>query len=127
MLSGDFERKLRKLNKNIRIFCGNDNRFSAGIFIVSRSGEYVEICGADKNYVPEFTSYADDGRIIRSGWRRILKILINKGLIARKATEKEFRANLIGGRAPTRPQIKQDSGLQKLKSMGIEIIQSGSY
>ena len=127
MLSGDFSYKLRKLNNNLRIFCGDDDRRSAGIFIVSRYGEYTEICGADKNYVPEFTKYSDDGRIVKSGWRRILKILIGKGLVNRFKAEKLFGTHLMGVRAPTRPQIKQDSALQKLKSMGIEIMTAGSY
>jgi hypothetical protein len=128
MLSGDFERKLRILNRNLRIFCGNDDKRAAGIFIVSRSGEYTEICGADKNYVPEFMEYSEDGhRIVRSGWRRILKILIGKGLVNRFKAEKVFGTHLMGVRAPTRPQIRQDSALQKLKSMGIELIETGSY
>jgi len=67
MLSGEFERKLKKLNKNLRIYCGNDDSRAAGIFIVSPSGEYTEICGADKNYVPQYVHYDDTGRIKKSG------------------------------------------------------------
>jgi hypothetical protein len=126
MLSGDFERKLRRLNPKIHIYCGDNDKFAAGIYIVSR-GEYTEICGADKNYVPEFTMYSEDGRIQKSGWRRILRILVKKGLVHRAKAEKVFGARLTGVRAPSMPQIKQDTGLQKLKSMGIEIINSGSY
>lgn len=127
MLAGDFERKLRSLNRNLRIWCGNDDKYAAGIYVVSRTGEFCEICGIDKNYIPEFTQYREDGGIVKSGWRRVLKILIGKGLIARKQAENLFRTNLWGSKAPSRPRIKQDQNLQKLKSMGIEIIESGGY
>lgn len=126
MLSGAFERKLRRLNHKLRIYCGDNDRFAAGIFVVSPSGEYTEICGADKNYVPEYVQYDETGRIRKSGWRRTLKILINKGLIKKEEAQREFSSHL-DGRAPSKPQIRQDTGLQKLKSMGIEILESGSY
>jgi hypothetical protein len=126
MLSGAFERKLKKLNKRIKVYCGNDDKYAAGIFVVSPSGEYTEICGADKNYVPEYVMYDETGRIRKSGWRRILKVLISKGLVRKEDAQREFCAHL-DGRMPSRPQVRQDTGLQKLKSMGIEILESGSY
>jgi len=92
MLAGDFQRKLRKLNKKLRIFC-KDNDRPAGIFQVIR-GEYTEICGIDKNIVPEYSIFAINGAHIKGGWRRVLRILIKKGLINRTTAEKEFRAHL---------------------------------
>lgn len=127
MLSGDVQRNLRKLNKNIRIFCGNDDSHPAGIFIVSPSGEYTEICGIDKQYVPEHTTWNDQGFIVKSGYRRVLKILVAKGLVHRKEAEKVFRTHLYGTRAPKAPEIRKDSSLQKLKSMGIDIIERGAF
>lgn len=93
MLSGDFERYLRKLNKNIRIYCLNDDKRPAGVFHVV-NGEYTEICGIDKNYIPEHSIMAENGTHIKGGWRRVLKLLINKGLINRQQAEKLFRTNL---------------------------------
>ena len=127
MLAGDFARKLRKLNKKLHIFCGNDDARAAGIAIVAPNGEVVEICGADKNYIPEFVSYKEDGRIFKSGWRRVLKILISKGLVNRQQAEKEFGTRVIGVRAPKRHQIKQDSLLSRLKDLGVDVIETGSY
>lgn len=126
MLSGDFERKLRALNPRIRIYAADTNR-AAGIYIVSPYGEYTEICGADKNYVPEFVMYSDDGRIVKSGWRRILKILIGKGLVHKEKAEKVFNTHLDGTRAPKRKALKHDPDLSKLASMGIDIISEGSF
>lgn len=127
MLAGDFQRKMRKLNRNLRIWCGDNDKMAAGIFIVSPQGEFEDICGIDKNYVPRYTEYREDGGLRKGGWQRALKILIGKGLIDRRKAEKEFGVQIIGARAPSAPEIQQNKGLQKLKSMGIEIIQSGSY
>lgn len=126
MLPGEFARKLTKLNKRLRVYCGDNDRFAAGIFVVSPTGEYTEICGADKNTVPEYTEYDETGRIRKSGWRRVLRILITKGLVKKQEAQKEFCTHL-DGRAPTRPQIKQDSTLSKLKDLGVEIVEAGSY
>jgi hypothetical protein len=93
MLSGDFERRLRRLNSNLRIFCGDDDSKPAGIYHVVR-GEYTEICGCDKNWLPEHIQYNEDGSIRRGGWRRTLKILINKGFIDRRQAEKVFQTHL---------------------------------
>ena len=93
MLAGDFERKLRKLNKKLRIFCGDWDTRPAGIFHVVR-GEYTEICGIDKNYVPEYSIMAPHGAHIKGGWRRALRILIRKGLIDRRQAERVFNTHL---------------------------------
>lgn len=93
MLSGDFERKLRRLNRKLRIFCGDNDQRPAGIFHVVR-GEFVEICGIDKNQVPERSILAPNGSHIKGGWRRALRILMKQGLIDRAKAEKLFRTRL---------------------------------
>jgi hypothetical protein len=94
MLSGDFERKLRKLNPDIRIYCSNDDSKPAGIFWVKPNGEYQEICGIDKNQVPEWPTFDETGAYVKAGWRRALKILINKGFIDRDQAERLFGVHL---------------------------------
>jgi len=89
MLSGEFERKLRHLNKNIRIFCSDDDTKAAGVYTVE-CGEYKQICGIDKNYIPEYPTRNKDGSYVKSGFRRAVKILINQGYIDRRLAEKEF-------------------------------------
>lgn len=93
MLAGQFQQKLRQLNPKLRIYCGDDNKWAAGIFHVVR-GEYTEICGVDKNILPEHSTREENGRIIKAGWRRTIKILMKKGFIDRHSAEKVFRARL---------------------------------
>lgn len=121
MLSGDFERKLTKLNRNLRIYCGNDSSKPAGIFTVLPNGDYQEICGVDKNYLPEHIVYNDKGFIIRSGWRRPLKILINKGYIDRHKAEKVFETYLEYS-AP-KPKRKQSSVASVTAKHGIGVVE----
>jgi len=93
MLAGDFARNLRTLNRNLRIYCSNNNHRPAGIFHVVK-GEYTEICGIDKNIVQEHSIMAPNGTHIHGGWRRALRILIQQGLIDRKKAEKLFKTSL---------------------------------
>jgi hypothetical protein len=127
MLSGTFAQKLRKLNKDVRIFCGDDSRRAAGLFIVLPDGEYQEICGVDKNQVPEWAIYDEKGRFIKAGWRRTLKVLIGKKLIDRKKAEKLFNADLSYKLNVFVPRDERQEKLNKLKSMGIEIMQQGGF
>jgi len=94
MLAGDFARKLKKLNKNLRIYCVSDDDWRpAGIFHVVK-GEPVQICGIDKHIVPEYSVMHNSGAHIKGGWRRALKILMKKGLIDRTKAERVFRTRL---------------------------------
>ena len=93
ILAGDFERKLRKLNPELHIFCGDWDTRPAGIFHILR-GEYTEICGIDKHYIPERSIMAPHGAHIKGGWRRALRILIGKGLIYRPKAERLFKTKL---------------------------------
>lgn len=111
MLAGEFQRKIRQLNRNLRIWCGDTNHLPAGLFHVAR-GQYEQICGVDKNYVPEHTELAENGAIIRSGWRRTLRVLIKQRLINRRDAERVFGCNLpYGVRRPIRPAYKPKNDL----------------
>lgn len=105
MLSGEFERLIKRLNPRLRIFCGNDNRKAAGLFHVL-NGEYTQIIGVDKNFVPEWIRYDMFGHIIKSGWRRVVKLLIAQRLAKRKRAERLFRFHYVPWRqgmgVPTR-------------------------
>jgi hypothetical protein len=102
MLYCTFYNKLRKLNKNLRIY-GDDaapNR-PWGLYIVTKDGmEQNHICGIsrDGGMVYELTERRWDGFILRQGWRRVLKILLSKGIINRQKTEYEFMTAFEGNR-----------------------------
>lgn len=107
MLAGDFQRKLRKLNPRLHIYSRGYNDWPAGIFHVV-GGEYTEICGIDKNIVPEYSVYKETGAHYKGGWRRALKLLIKQGLIDRRNAEKLFRTTLNYGR---KKKTKRDNSI----------------
>lgn len=89
MYASEFASNLKKLNKKLRIFAGSDNSKPAGLYYVV-NGEYISICGVDKNEIPEYIIFDEAGHILKSGWRRVLTLLIERGLIDRKKTVKLF-------------------------------------
>jgi hypothetical protein len=89
MLASTFQKNLKKLNKNLKIWCGDDRTKPAGIYHTV-DGEYEEICGIEKNFVPEYSEYSAQGKMLKGGWRRVLKILLAKKLIDRRESYKYF-------------------------------------
>jgi hypothetical protein len=93
MLSGEFERKLQKLNKNLRVCCGDNPNRPAGLYYI-QCGEYIQVCGVDKNWVGENIEYDYKGHIIKSGWKRVLKILASRKLIDKQYANRVFNTDL---------------------------------
>lgn len=110
MLSGEFERKLRKLNRKLRVFCGDDDGTPAGIHILTPDG-WLQVMGCDKNWVGENVEFNENGRMVRSGWRRILRSLIQKRYVDRRTAERVFNTHLPYAarkiKAPVR-EVKHD-------------------
>lgn len=127
MLSCDFERKLRQLNRNLRIFCGNEDIRAAGIYEVTKEGDYLEICATDKNYVPEYPIFRADGGYIKAGWRRTLNVLISRKLFTKEKAQKVFSYRIEGNRRPVRPVIQQRSLAKKLDDLGVKVLDEGGY
>jgi hypothetical protein len=100
MLASDFQRKVRKCNTDLHIYCGNDDSKPAGLYFV-KQGQYQEICGVDKNWLPEWPITNEKGRILKGGWRRAVKVLIERKLVDAHKAERVFGTQLIGNRKPS--------------------------
>ncbi len=106
MLAGDFQRKLRKLNKDVRIFCGDNDSRPASVFI-DNDGEFDIVCAVDKNWLPEYPVFDDIGKVVKGGWRRVLKVLVQRKLVDRMRAERIFGTHLeYSNRVPPRPKYK---------------------
>lgn len=113
MEPGTFYRKLRSLNPQLKIWCGNDDSKPAGLFIVKQN-EFTEICGVDKQDIPEHTVFNEKGLIVKSGWRRTLRVLISQRLISEAKAEKVFKCVLDVNRRKVKKAV-QDSPEDRLK------------
>lgn len=80
MLSGDFIAALRILNPKLRVFSLGDNARAAGIYYLDASGAYEDVCAIDKNEIPEFPVFDENGRLAKVGWRRAVFILLQNRL-----------------------------------------------
>lgn len=96
MLSSDFQKNLKKLNKNLRIIPNPNDSFPAGLYL-HYMDELVHICGVDSNFVPEMTEADSKGHIVKAGWRRTLNILIGKGLIDKYQAQRVFKTEIKRG------------------------------
>lgn len=110
MFAGDFLRNLKKLNKNLTVF-SSDERYPAGLYLMFY-GEPVHICGVDRNHVPEFTVTDSKGHIVKSGWRRVLSILISKGLIDKFKAQRTFHTELK--KANRHINVEQDATMRAM-------------
>lgn len=80
LLAGEFERLLRRLNPDLRVYCGNDDHRPAGLYLL-KNGQIEELGGVDKNFVPDQTILDKTGRIVKKGWRAVLMNLVARRLV----------------------------------------------
>lgn len=76
MTTGDFARRLRVLNPKLRVCAFENSNKLAGLYFIDKTGEWFDICGVDKGYVPEYTEWDSAGHIVKSGWRRVYFMLV---------------------------------------------------
>jgi hypothetical protein len=88
MLSGDFQRVVKQLNPRLRICSLDGSKNAAGIYYIDPIEGYISVCGVDKNYVPERTEVDEIGHILKSGWRRVVNILLARNLTTREKVKK---------------------------------------
>ncbi len=89
MMASDFQRKIQKLNSKLRINSFGDDTRPAALWMY-KDGEPMDICGVDKNWINEFPTYNQYGKMIKGGWNRILVMLISLKLIDRHQSYKVF-------------------------------------
>lgn len=88
MYAGEFLKRLRTLNSALRVCSFGDNSHLAGLYYIDKQGEYSDICGVDKNWVPEYSEWDDKGHIVVSGWRRVYLMLLQLKLTSRDKIRK---------------------------------------
>lgn len=108
MFASDFQQKLKKLNSKLRIYCGDSDKHPASLFYV-QNGEEITVCGIDKNELPRTVIYDNKGHIIKSGWERVLNILVYRRLTTKQRAEKIFNCHLYKTPEP----IIEDDEIQK--------------
>lgn len=120
MLSGDFYKKLKQLNPNLRVWADpNKTDTLAGVYYVDPFKGYTDLMGIDKNYIPEYTIYDNKGYIIKGGWSRVVWLLYRSRLTTRDKVKKVFPSFFERRIMNTAPQIEVDRTQKRLEDLGI--------
>lgn len=79
MYPGDFYRCIKQLNPKLRICSLENSPHAAGLYFIDDREGWLSICGVDKKYVPVTTTVDEVGHILKSGWYRVVRILLAQG------------------------------------------------
>lgn len=99
MYGGEFLRCLRKLNPKLRVCCGETDH-AAGIYYIDPQEGYIQVCGVDKGWVPVATTVDEVGHILKSGWYRVVNILLTQKLTTREKV-RDVWPGFFGARVPS--------------------------
>src|ERR1700682_1118360 len=88
MQPGEFQRCIRQLNPKLRICCFDNSPHAAGLYYVDPREGWISVCGVDKGWVPVTTTVDEVGHILKSGWVRVVKLLLAQGLTTRRQVQK---------------------------------------
>lgn len=77
---GEFYRCIKQLNPKLHICSLEGSAHAAGLYYIDPREGYISICGVDKHYVPVATTVDEVGHILKSGWYRVVRILLKEGL-----------------------------------------------
>lgn len=113
MYSGDFLRCLKQLNPKLKVASISGSKHGAGIYYIDEREGYIAVCGVDKNYVPVATQVDEVGHILQSGWVRVVRILLSRGLTTSKLVTKVW-PNFFLSRIPPAEFQNVDPILRKM-------------
>lgn len=115
MYGGEFQRCLKQLNPKLKICCLENSKHAAGIYYIDPVEGYIPVCGIDKGYVPVATSVDAVGHILKSGWYRVVNILLNQKLTTPQKVQKVWPGFFLS-RVPSAVFSNVDPILSKVKT-----------
>lgn len=114
MSTGSFYRCLRSLNSKLRVCSLEGSNHAAGLYFVDPKEGWTNVCGVDKEWVPVTTTVDGVGHILKSGWVRVVRILLARGLTTRAKVQKVW-PNFFLSRIPATEFSNADPIFQKIQ------------
>jgi hypothetical protein len=74
-----FYKCIRQLNPKLRICDLDNSSHAAGLYYIDPREGWIQVCGVDKKWVPVATTVDEVGHILKSGWVRVVRILLAQG------------------------------------------------
>lgn len=115
MYGSEFQRCLKQLNPKLNICSLENSKYAAGIYYIDPVEGYISVCGVDKGFVPVATTVDAVGHILKSGWYRVVRILLKNGLTTPQKVQKLW-PNFFLSRVPGAVFSNADPILSKVKS-----------
>jgi hypothetical protein len=97
MMASDFLKRLRILNPKMKVMSYGSNGRLASIYYINREGPQ-DLIGVDKNWVPEYPAYDNQGHLTQGGWRRVCVVLLAQKLTTKELIRKAFGASFFDKR-----------------------------
>lgn len=83
-------KKLRQLNPRLRVCQFENSSHLPGIYYVHDKDGIVDVCATDLAWVPPMPVYDTHDRLVKSGYRRVVFILLQMGLTTRSRVRGVF-------------------------------------
>lgn len=113
MYPGEFYRCIKQLNPHLHICALNQSSHAAGLYFIDPREGWIQVCGVDKEWVPVATTVDEVGHILKSGWVRVVNILLAQGLTTRAKVQKVW-PNFFLSRIPKAEFHNVDPILKKM-------------
>lgn len=82
--------KLRQLNPKLKVCQFENSRHLPGIYYVDDREGIVDVCATDVGWVPALPEFDSNGTLVKSGYRRVVLILLQLKLTTREKVRKVF-------------------------------------
>lgn len=113
MYPGEFYSCVKQLNPKLRICALNNSPHAAGLYYIDPREGWISICGVDKGFVPVCTTVDEVGHILKSGWVRVVRILLAQGYTTAEKVRNVW-PNFFLSRIPKTEFSNADPILQKM-------------
>jgi hypothetical protein len=115
MYGSEFQKCLKQLNPKLRVCCLENSNHAAGVYYIDPVEGYTSVCGVDKGFVPVATEVDAVGHILKSGWYRVVNILLNRKLTTPRQVRKVW-PGFFESRIPPAVFSNVDPILSKVKT-----------
>lgn len=83
-------KKLRELNPKLRVCQFENSKHLPGVYYVDEREGIVDVCATDISWVPARPKYNTKGMMVKSGYRRVVHILLHMNLTTPAKVRKVF-------------------------------------
>jgi hypothetical protein len=117
MLQITWYQKLRQLNPKLRVCQFENSKYLPGIYFVDPREGIVDLCATDVGNVPPYPVFDEHSRMIKSGYRRVVHILLQQKLTTRDQVKKIFGSGFFEQRTPRPSSVQMASIHQQWSAM----------